>query len=880
MTDIDLDVLPTHLAQVLNRVDLSGDDSADTFLAASYVAEAAIKTIAIALRAGLRCASPENAYALAFRLLHSDGLGSWHDAISQIASQSLAAYLPRDFHTTLEWLTKRRPEDDDGVLPAIRLADKVLTLCEAEPRPEDRRRSVRQLLARLVAIRNKTKAHGAHGPDFFESACRPYREAVLALVRDCPLFQAEWMFLSTRVGKSRIRGTRLSGLKTKYMRDSETEGLSLAQPGIYVRIREDGRLVFVGDLIRTTLECREFFIPNGSCEQNGTAEFIDYATGHRTRIDISEYQTPPAPLPQSETAGLPTLEIQSDLFGNLPAPPPNYVQRRTLQEQLAARLRDRNHHIITLHGRGGIGKTSLALRVAHDLAAEAPTPFDSILWFSGRDVDLRLSGPSSVRKDVWDLKSICTAFGRLLQTDETEEALAKRLHEPADVSGKGTLFVFDNFETLDASNQVYVFLDTHACIPNKVLITSRERAFKADYPIEVRGMDHDEAAELCRRTARELSIEGLVTDNVISSVYDATDGHPYVMRVILGEMAKEGRFVAPKSLIPQRQDIVHAVFERSFNKLSPEGRWVFSLVANWHSAVPELALLMVCVPRELDAESGIDECRRLSLIIQEEYADGSFCYWAPELARLFGRRKLESDEDRLAIQEDLELLRRCGTTDPRNVSSQSPDAAMKRFIEWISKEAKEADRSRAIKLDGLLSSLAARWPRAWADVARFRAESGFDRLDVARALRNLVEERPFDKEAWLLRMQYARQWGDDSTAIAALMSAVDADPSDVELVREAAFQLVHFLDVHKLEIPRRTRGVYLAGIRAHMERVANKLDATGLSRLAWLFLLEDNKQVAYEYAVRGAKLDPANEHCKNLIERLERSGSRQEREHR
>jgi hypothetical protein len=52
------------------------------------------------------------------------------------------------------------------------------------------------------------------------------------------------------------------------------------------------------------------------------------------------------------------------------------------------------------------------------------------------------------------------------------------------------------------------------------------------------------------------------------------------MRVVLGEMAKEGRYTPPKQLIPRRMDIVDAVFERSFNKLSDAGRSVFLTVAN------------------------------------------------------------------------------------------------------------------------------------------------------------------------------------------------------------------------------------------------------------------------------------------------------------
>jgi len=53
-----------------------------------------------------------------------------------------------------------------------------------------------------------------------------------------------------------------------------------------------------------------------------------------------------------------------------------------------------------------------------------------------------------------------------------------------------------------------------------------------------------------------------------------------------------------------------------------------------------------------------------------------------------------------------------------------------------------------------------------------------------------------------------------------------------------------------------------------MEKIADQLDATGLSRLAWLFLLEGDERSGRVYAEMGLKKQPENEHCKRLLERL------------
>jgi len=53
-----------------------------------------------------------------------------------------------------------------------------------------------------------------------------------------------------------------------------------------------------------------------------------------------------------------------------------------------------------------------------------------------------------------------------------------------------------------------------------------------------------------------------------------------------------------------------------------------------------------------------------------------------------------------------------------------------------------------------------------------------------------------------------------------------------------------------------------------MVRIADQLDPTGLSRLAWLFLLEDDRDGAWEYANMGLATDATNGHCLRIVQRL------------
>lgn len=372
-----------------------------------------------------------------------------------------------------------------------------------------------------------------------------------------------------------------------------------------------------------------------------------------------------------------------------------------------------------------------------------------------------------------------------------------------------------------------------------------------------------------RAVAEELGIEGLLNRELIERIYDQTGGHPYVMRVVIGEMAKEAKYTPPTQVLGKRSDIVDAVFERSFNKLSDAGRSVFLTVANWKSDVPDLGLLVVLGTRGVEVQEGIDECRRLSLIFCNEMAGGLTCYSTPHLARAFAHKKLQGDPDRLVIQEDLVTLQKFGTTSKSTLHETTQEQLIESFVGSCFREIGRSQQAIQ-RADRLLEALANLWSSGWLRLADFREQASADREAIAYALRRAVEEEPFSKQAWLRRAEYATKCLDKAVRVASLVSAVEADPTDLLLLREAAGDLCYYVNEHKSEIPATRRGVYLASVRSHMERVADSLDPTGLSRLAWLFLLEGNVPKAREYANRGCAHDPTNVHCLKILERLDR----------
>lgn len=866
---IPTDALPTPLAKCGARLNAIGAEaSGDTFLMVSYLVEALVKTIAITLQVGLRERAPTHAYRIAYELIRADGLGTWETAIRDCTTEPLTGFMSPDCHELVGWCAKRRTRaEDEWYRRAKTDALGIIRELGSAEEPSTRPQTIRELISNLVQIRNKTKAHGAVGPDFFAFANEAYIRVIRELLGHCPLQEWEWLHLSTRE-KGNVRAILLQGEGPRHLRDSEATRYKPTKPGVYFVPKGKTKAHYCADLLKSNREYTKFELPNGGYDGRGHAEFLDYGDGQTAKVDVGAFVAPPVLPPPSETEGADALDIQGNVWANLPALPSGYVERPRLQRELTEKLLDQNHAIVTLHGRGGVGKTMLALNAAHQITQGEPPRFDTLLWFSARDVDLRASGPSFVRPAVVDLDDVAKMYGKLTQTEPSLEHFSRALQgHPSQRTS--TLFIFDNFETMASIADLHQFLDTHTHLPNKTLITSRERAFKADYPIEVKGMEFDEAREMLKAVARELNIEGLATEETIKSVFENTDGHAYLMRVVMGEIAIEGRYVPPRQLVSKRMDIVDAVFERSFEKLSDAGRSVFLVVSNWKSAIPALALIVVLGDMEFDVEAGIDECLRLSLINRDYLMDGQPCYTAPLLARLFGHKKFVGDPDRLILQSHLDTIRRFGVIDVHSLHRYKQQDLTEQFIAWSCDPKNISDGTiDKEKLDRILASLAEMWPAGWLALARYREAHGGDPAEIQNALRRAVEEMPENKDAWLIRAQYAETIGDEATRIGSLLSAVEVDPNDRKLVSDVAGEVTRYITEHAEGIPQRHRGVYLAAIRGHMERIAGDLSADELSRLAWLFLLENNSAQARHYAEEGLKKDKDNLYCKRILRRL------------
>lgn len=722
---------------------------------------------------------------------------------------------------------------------------------------------------RLAAtFRNKTKGHGALTGAELDAVQGVVDRSLGLIESNLSIFGMTWAVVS-RSTSGKYRADRICGApvntsvafpKNQYFED----GVYIIESGSPCPVR----------LLTSTVDRTFIAHPNGSFNAKGY-EAIDLATGERRRLPAATFQKPVGNLPKSESTAGAQHRIEHLQLSNVPAAQDGYISRLMLEEELRAKLSHDAFRVITLLGPGGIGKTSLALAVANAISDDAATNFDSIVWFSARDVDLLTDGPKHVQPDVVKLGDIADLF--CLFTGETAKGAGALDVLASELGGNdlgATLFIFDNFETVEAPGDVFRWVHNHVRAPNRVLITTRVRGeFNGDYSMKVPGMTEEESRSLIVQTAAQLGVSQLMTEDYVEKLIDESGGHPYVMKVMIGEVARDGVAKRPRMAIAAKGEVLNALFERSYNRLSPGSKQLFLTMSAWRSYVPEFALV-AAIDRpdrdRFDAEEALDELSAASLVDTFVSAiDGTRYVGLSVSAYAFGQQKLKASAWATAAELDSRFLRRFGVVP--GPEQQKP--AVHQFRAYLQSLA-----SAEVQVDD----------DAWMDHVEFLAASvdgGYLELSSFYETRGGPEgvqrardyvQRFIEAGAGSLDQRVAA-WRKLSSLNALLQKPRAELASWVALVKEvggadiaATSEATYHINRLLLDMSpsMEEKKVLLEPVLGLLKASKAKLDANGCSRAAWIALSLNQQSTAMLFAQHGLKLSPSNIHCRNLVEKL------------
>jgi hypothetical protein len=439
------------------------------------------------------------------------------------------------------------------------------------------------------------------------------------------------------------------------------------------------------------------------------------------------------------------------------------------------------------------------------------------------------------------------------------------------------LFVLDNFETVRSPVETFIWLDTYVRSPSKILITTRFRDFKGDYPEDVHGMSEDEFGELVSQTSAVLGVTHLIDDPFRDELYSESEGHPYVAKVLLGEVAKAGRLIKIERIVAHRDDILPALFERTFANLTPAAQRIFLTLCRWRSTIPLVGLEAVLLRPDnerMDVDSAVEELLRSSMIERRDSPeDGQVFVSVPLVASVFGARKLETSILKTVVDGDMRFLHAFGAAQ-QSATSLGIEPRIRRLFEAVAGQI-AAGRMAFDEVGPVLEYISRRYAPGWFYLADLYEEQGSTESlrHASESIRRFLEsaggqssEQRYD--AWSRLVALARRRGDALEEIQALAEVSRLAGVPFDIVSLAANRMNWHFAQHQVDLDSDAKTLMIKTVIQAMEHRIAEAGATDLSRLAWLHLNTRDDLKAKQYVLMGLELDPNNEYCIKLAQRL------------
>src|ERR687890_1898215 len=339
---------------------------------------------------------------------------------------------------------------------------------------------------------------------------------------------------------------------------------------------------------------------------------------------------------------------------NLPIQPTPLVGRERKVEEVCRRLHSKDVQLLTLGGRGGTGKTRLALQVGADLLEE----FDDGVFFVSLAT---ITDPELVPSAIAGSLGLKESAGQSLK-----ESLEGYLRQ------KRLLLILDNFEQVLEGTPLVGDL-VSACPDLKVLATSRialrlygEQEYPVP-PLEVpdslrlpppERLVQYEAVRLFVERARAVKPDFEVTNDNASAVAEICvhlDGLPLAIELA----AARTKLLPPQALLsrlgnrlkllkggatnlPARQRTLRATTGWSYELLDEDEKTLFGKLSVFSGGSTLEAIEKISDPEgELEALEVVGSLLEKSLLRREEGADGESRFVMLETIQEYAREKLE-----------------------------------------------------------------------------------------------------------------------------------------------------------------------------------------------------------------------------------------------
>jgi predicted ATPase/DNA-binding XRE family transcriptional regulator len=338
---------------------------------------------------------------------------------------------------------------------------------------------------------------------------------------------------------------------------------------------------------------------------------------------------------------LPGEDAKAAPLQGLPFPPTALLGREQEIAQALGLVRERGVRLLTVTGPGGVGKTRLALELAHTLRERFA---DSFAW-----IDLTaLRDPSLVPQTV------AQALGLREQANHPFSEQVR-----AFLQDKQCLLLLDNFEhVLSAADFVADLLVN--CPRLQVLVTSRAPLhLRAEQQLLLTPLTQAAAVALFRERAHRVQPNLDVIGSAVAAICEQVDRLPLAIELaaahvrvlslplLLERLSDRLRFLRGGARdLPERQRTMHEAIAWSYNLLPPtKQRWVRALSIFMGGCTLAAAESICWGEDPITSDEGLSIIAALvdaSLVQVETAGDGLSRYSMLEVIREYGGEQLRA----------------------------------------------------------------------------------------------------------------------------------------------------------------------------------------------------------------------------------------------
>lgn len=313
---------------------------------------------------------------------------------------------------------------------------------------------------------------------------------------------------------------------------------------------------------------------------------------------------------------------------NLPTPDFDYeggfVGREEDRRKIKSYLTGSKFPVVTITGAGGVGKTSLALKIVQELLLSEKLEFDAIIWMSAKENKLTDLGIEEIEPAIKSyeelLDSIISifAFSDLL-IDQSIEAKIDLTNKIFEITNS-ILLVIDNLETITDERIINFIIDAPENI--KFLITSRKGIGQVERRYELKELKDKEAVFLFRQLAKDKQLLDLakLPETIIKEYVKSVSYFPLAIKWLVGQVAR-GRELQSviNTLKFADNDVTKFCFDQIFNSLPESCQHILFVISLMENS-PTRSILQHIL--ELDThqfEDAIEQLILVSLIIPEQF---------------------------------------------------------------------------------------------------------------------------------------------------------------------------------------------------------------------------------------------------------------------